>query len=113
MGKYLLEMFAVSLALTLILELSIGFRFNYRSKKLLALVVLVNVLTNPAAVLLHWLGLPQVPIELAVVFTEACIYLWFSKDESWSVPQPVWFAVVANGFSWGIGALIQWLGGRL
>ena len=53
------------------------------------LMFLVNVLTNPAAVLLHWLGIPQLPVELAVIFVEAMIYLWFSGDESWTLPKPV------------------------
>ena len=81
-----------------------------KNKKLLLLVLLVNILTNPAAVLLHWLGVPQIPVEIAVVLMEALIYIWFSKDESWTVPHPVGFAVVANSFSWGVGMLIQWIG---
>ena len=113
MTAYLLEMFAVSLMLTLVLELTAGFCFGYRSKKLLLLVLLVNILTNPAAALLHWLGVPQIPVEIAVVLMEALIYIWFSKDEIWTVPHPVGFAVVANSFSWGVGMLIQWIGGQL
>ena len=111
MTRYLLEMFAISLALTLLLELAIGFCFGYRSRKLLMLIFLVNVLTNPAAVLLHWLGIPQLPVELAVIFVEAMIYLWFSGDESWTLPKPVQYAVTANCISWGAGLLIQWIGG--
>lgn len=111
MTSYLLEMFGISLALTLILELPIGFCFGYRSRKILLLVALVNVLTNPVAVLLNWLGVPQIPIELAVIFAEAGVYLWFSKDRRWAVSHPFQFAVAANCISWGAGALIQWIGG--
>ena len=96
MTRYLLEMFAISLALTLLLELAIGFCFGYRSRKLL---------------LLHWLGIPQLPVELAVIFVEAMIYLWFSGDEKWTLPKPVQYAVTANCISWGAGLLIQWIGG--
>ena len=113
MRSYLLEMFGISLALTLLLELPVGYCFGYRNRKLLFLVCLVNVLTNPAAVLLHWLGFPQIPIEIAVVFLEAIIYLWFSRDEKWTIPYPVLFPVVANCSSWSVGLLIQWIGGYL
>ena len=80
MMNYFLEMFGISLALTLLLELLIGLCFGYRSGKLLLLVLLVNVLTNPGAVLLHWLGIPQIPIEIVVVFLETIIYLSQTKD---------------------------------
>ena len=113
MRSYLLEMFGISLALTLLLELPVGYCFGYRNRKLLFLVCLVNVLTNPAAVLLHWLGFTQIPIEIVVVILEAMIYHWFSKDKCWTVPQPLLFAVTANGISWGFGILIQWIGGFL
>lgn len=104
-------MFGISFALTLLLELPVGFCFGYRSRRLLFLVFLVNVLTNPAAVLLHWLGIPQIPIEIAVIFAEAAIYSWFSGDDRWDIPKPVRFAVTANCISWGIGFFIQWIGG--
>ena len=105
------KMFGISLLLTLVLELVIAACFGYKDKKLLILVILVNVLTNPVAVLLHWLGIAQIPIELAVVLVESYIYRWFSKDEKWNIPHPVLFAVVANGLSWGLGVWIQWIGG--
>ena len=111
MMNYFLEMFGISLALTLLLELLIGLCFGYRSGRMLLLVLLVNVLTNPGAVLLHWLGIPQIPIEIVVVFLETIIYLWFAKDEKWVVPRPVLFPMVANCVSWGMGLLIQWIGG--
>ena len=104
-------MFGISLLLTLVLEVVIAAFFGYKDKKLLTLVILVNVLTNPAAVLLHWLGIPQIPIEIGVVFLETIIYLWFARDEKWVVPQPVVFPMVANCTSWGVGLLIQWIGG--
>lgn len=113
MTRYLLEIFGVSLTMTLIVELAIGLCFGYRSRKEILLVFLVNVLTNPAAVLLHWLGVSQIPIEIAVVFLEAMIYVWFSKDENWKIPRPICFALTANVISWGAGLLIQQIGGHL
>lgn len=113
MTNYFIEMFGISLALTIILELLAGFCFGYKSGKTLLLVLLVNILTNPVAVLLHWLGVPQIPIEIAVIFFETIIHLWFSKDEKWTIPHPVLFPVVANCSSWSVGLLIQWIGGHL
>lgn len=104
---YLLEMFGISLLLTLVIELMIALLWGIRSKKQILLVVLVNVLTNPAAVLLCWLGIPQLPVELAVVLAEALIY----RDPAWKIPHPVLLAVVCNVISWGTGILIQLIGG--
>lgn len=113
MGKYLLEMFAGSLLLTLILELPIAWCMGLRSRRLLLLVLLVNILTNPAAVLIHWLGIPQVPIEAVVIAVEAAVYCYFSHDNKWEIPHPVLLALVANSVSWVLGVLIQWIGGKL
>ena len=111
MTKYLLEMFAVSLLLTLVLEVPLAWCIGMRRKKELLLVLLINVLTNPAAVLLHWLGIPQLPIEAAVLAIEAALYRWFSKDEKWNVPYPVRLALCCNVFSYLSGVVIQWIGG--
>lgn len=111
MAKYLLEMFAVSLLLTFAIEFPIAWCMGLRTQKHLVLVLLVNILTNPAAVLFHWLGIPQIPIELAVVVLEASIYLWYSNDEKWVIPHPVLLAVVTNTISWTVGVVIQWIGG--
>ncbi len=59
MNRYLTEMFGVSLALTIIIELAVmGICGNWiaRDRRRALLVVLVNILTNPPAVLLGWLG---------------------------------------------------------
>jgi len=107
MEMYLLKMFGLSLGLTILLELSVGFLFRMGKGKIWILMVLVNILTNPPAVLLCWMGCPQLPVEAAVVLVEAMIYLWFSRDESWTIPHPVIFAMVANSVSWLTGVLIQ------
>ena len=112
MAEYLLEMFGVSLGLTLLIEIPIGFAWGLRGWKYLALMVLVNVLTNPAAVMLCWLGLPQLPIEIAVFLVEAGVYYWFSRDDKWTIRCPVLLALAANGISWLSGLLMQ-IGGLL
>jgi hypothetical protein len=113
MGSYLLKMFSISLLLTWIIELPVGWCLGLRGKKNLVLMLLVNVLTNPAAVLACWLGAPQLPVELLVVAVEAGIYVWFSRDPAWKIPRPVLQGVAANAVSWITGIVIQWIGGFL
>lgn len=112
MARYLLEMFGISLGLTILIELPIGMLMGLRRKKHLLLMILVNVLTNPPAVLLCWLGAAQIPVEIVVFLVEAGVYYWFSRDKSWNMKHPVLLAFVANLISWTSGILIQ-LGGRI
>ena len=112
MTRYLLEMFGISLGLTLLIELPVGFAMGMRGKKHILLMILVNILTNPAAVLLCWLGVAQIPVEIAVFLVEAGIYYWFSKDEGFTIKHPILLALFANLISWTSGILIQ-LGGRI
>lgn len=104
---YLLEMFGISLVLTLLLELPAAALLGLRSTKGITLMILINILTNPAAVLLCWLGLPQFPVEIGVVLTEWAVLCWFSKDDRWKIPHPFLLALVCNTVSWGIGILLQ------
>ena len=107
MTRYFLEMFGISLLLTILLELPVGYLMKMRTGKNLFLMVLVNVLTNPPAVFLYWLGYPEIMVEIGVVFIEACIYLWFSRDTKWEVVHPLGLSITANLFSWLTGVLIQ------
>lgn len=111
MTKYLLEMFGISLGMTLLIELPISRVMGMRGRKFLLLVVLVNILTNPAAVLLHWVGFSQIPVELGVIALEAAVYFWFSRDDRWNIPHPVRLSVISNATSWILGLLIQHIGG--
>lgn len=109
---YLLKMFGISLGLTLVIELAIGYLMGMRWGKHIVLMVLVNILTNPAAVLACWLGAAEIPVEIVVFLVEAGVYYWFSKDENWKIKHPVLLALAANLISWTSGILIQ-LGGRI
>lgn len=112
-----IKVFAVSLSLTLVLEITAAFLFGFRSRRAILLVVLVNLLTNPAAVLLSLWGaflfekisflVIQLAIECAVIFAEAMIYRAFSSDTRWDIPHPVVFSILANSFSWLSGILIS------
>lgn len=94
MTHWLLKMFGTALLFTLLIELAVAVLYKIRSRQKLLLVVLVNILTNPPAVLLHWLGslyLPALPdlwlqlgLELLVILAEALIYHSFSTKKNGS-----------------------------
>ncbi len=117
MTGYIAEMFGISLLLTLAIELAVLFLLKEGSKRNAILLFLVNVLTNPMAVFLAWLGNIfgglgrmlwfQVPIEIVVVLVEAGIYWMFSKEKDWEIRHPIRLAVVANLVSWLSGVVIQ------
>ncbi len=108
----MLESLAVSLALTLALELGFALVWGLRGRRELAVVALVNCLTNPPVVLLHHtavstLGWGNVPVtaalELAAVLVEWRCY----KACSEQLKRPLLFAVLANAFSYGAGRIIS------
>lgn len=115
MVMYLIRMFGISLMLTIAIELAIAILFGMRMRKNMLLVVLVNVFTNPPAVLCNWLCrlyLPdyhrvavQLAIEAVVITVEALIYSGFARDERWRIRKPVLFSLTANGCSWLLGVL--------
>ena len=115
MSKKILLSLALSLALTLVLE--VGFFLVVRSikgkhdKKDLLLAVMVNILTNPAVVLLYWLAVLYtdlnrviiVPLELLAVLVEGYLY----KKHGRFFKHPYLFSVAANAFSFGTGLFLQ------
>ncbi len=101
-----MERFVISLALTLALELPMAYAWGLRGRAL-AMAALTNLMTNPLAVALHLAGVPQIPIEVGVVLTEAAVYRTFSRTPGWRVPKPVLLAAVSNALSWGLGLIIQ------
>ena len=107
----LLLTFALSLGLTLLLELLISRLCRLRGRDYL-LVILVNILTNPAVVYLDMLcgtvfpngnDLWQIPLEAAAIFIEGFCYARRAR----SIRRPWMFALVANLFSYGCGLLIS------
>lgn len=109
----IISMFAISLALTLIIELVVAKCWGFQTKKELLLVILVNILTNPAAVFLSWICngnfLSQCVIEFFVVVVEAKVYWGFTKVNGWHIKKPVLFALIVNMVSWMSGLLIQYV----
>ena len=96
----MIEIFALSLGLTLLFELPIAYLWGLRRRELLT-VLAANLMTNPLAVALHLMGIPQIPIEIGVVLAEGAAYsLHFEK-------RPWLLALVSNAISWGIGLMLQ------
>ena len=115
MNNMIFQMFVVSLGATIGLEILVLLMLGEQSKKNIFLLVMVNILTNPQAVYLAYLGktifsvhelLIEVPIEIGVVLLEVAIYIWFSKDENWKIKRPILLGILANIFSWTIGILL-------
>lgn len=113
---YLIEMFGVSLLLTLVIELVVAIGFRIPAGKNWLPIVLVNLLTNPAVVFLNWvigiyepqlrgIGL-QIPLEILVVLVEFGIYKSFSRA-GWKCKSPLCLALVSNGISWLLGVLFS------
>lgn len=113
MNHELLVALAISLALTLIIEVCFFILTGKRNKKDLLLTVAVNVVTNPVVVLMFWLSLytdwnrvaVMVPLELCAVCTEGYYYKKCGQD----FKRPYLFSVAANAVSFIIGVLLQQL----
>ena len=105
--KELLCSMAAALTLTLAAELIFALLWGLRKKELL-LVILMNILTNPAVNLIYILSFLagwNTPVlilllEIGVVITEGfcCRSV---------IRRPWLFVFLANGFSYGIGELIK------
>ena len=142
MGVWMIKGMAVSLGMTLLLELLfstvvcvvylIFFDGKHRDKlknrkigqnicsvcavvqrfrKEIALVILVNVLTNPIVVFTVYMMYIYLPdavrpvtavMEILAVVTEALIYQKYSRN----IRRPWLFSLFANAFSYGVGLLI-------
>ena len=118
MSKDIMLSLAISLALTLVLE--VAFFLVVRSikgkldKKDLLLVVLVNILTNPALVLIFRLTVLYtdanyvihiiILLEIIATLTEGYIY----KKHGDYFKLPYVFSIAANIFSFGSGLVLQY-----
>ncbi len=109
--EHILLSLLVSLLLTAILELVFALVFRVRGYTLL-IVTLVNILTNPAVVVLFNLfcrhySLPElavIPIlEISAVLIEALIY----KTRCSTIKRPFLFSLGANIFSYLCGLIIS------
>lgn len=111
----MLTILAASLGLTLLLEEGFALAWGLRGRRELTVVALVNVLTNPPAVLAYhtavglW-GLPSLPVTLALEGAVVAVEWLCYRACSESLRRPLLFAVLANAFSYGVGRWINLLG---
>ena len=97
----------ISLVATIVLEA--GFLW-LMGKRDLRSIVIANVLTNPAAVLLYWTARsytdwnPILLLELLVVLTEGYYY----KKLGRGFKRPYLASAAANTFSFSVGELFQY-----
>lgn len=110
MTRHILLSLAGSLALTLMVECGFALIVGKRGRALL-LTALVNILTNPAVVLISLVwqlyALPLYPaavlaLELLAVFTEGFIY----KKSREGFSRPYLFSLAANALSFGLGLIL-------
>lgn len=95
----MIEIFALSLGLTLLFELPAAYLWGLRGRQLLT-VFAANLMTNPLAVALHLWGIPQLPIEIGVVLAEGAAYSLHFDRRPWRL------SLVSNAISWGIGLVL-------
>ena len=108
----MLAVLGVSLVLTLVLEEGFALAWGLRGRRELALVALVNCLTNPPVVLLYhtavWLAgwnplLVTAVLESAAVLVEWRCYRAYSEQ----VKRPFVFSLLINLFSYSAGCIIN------
>lgn len=101
---------AVSLVLTLLAEVPFAALYGLKGKKL-ALTVLANIFTNPAANVVNYLlkAYTQVPpyitilaVEAAVILTEGKIYKSCFSD----IKDPMVLSLALNGISYTLGGAL-------
>lgn len=94
---------AWSLGLTVAIEGAVAMAWGLRGRAL-AVCVLVNTMTNPAAVLLH-ARFPAWPVtallEAAATAAEGFVYARFGVRRPWAL------ALTANGVSFAAGLLLN------
>ena len=112
MNEVLVKALFISLALTIALECGFFLMTGKRNKSDFLLVVMVNVMTNPAAVLLYWLAalytvwnniIICIFLELFAILAEGYCYLRRGRE----IGRPFAFSLAANIFSFGIAFIFQ------
>ena len=112
MNRELLTALAVSLAATLVFETGFFFLSGKRGRKDLLLVLSVNIITNPAVVLLYWLAvlytdLSTTPVKAALEIFAVLVEGYYYKKYGQHFRRPFLFSLAANAVSFGLGVLIQ------
>ncbi len=94
-----------SLLSTLLLEVPLALAYKIPLKR----AVLVNILTNPPVVMLyHLLKNSPFPTPLLLLLLEGSAFLVEGYFYRGYIKRPYVFSFFANGFSYGVGFLVQW-----
>lgn len=107
----MLMILAVSLLLTLLFEELFALVWGLRGWRELAVVALVNLLTNPAVVLLYHLstglwGLNAVWVTLVLECAAVLVEWRCYRSCSEQLKRPFLFALFANVISYSLGCII-------
>lgn len=112
MGTWIFAVLAWSLALTVLAEEGFGWALGIRSRWDMTLILLVNLLTNPAVVLICYINILYLDwnqtgltllLETAAVIAEGLGY----RAAAGNIRHPWIFAVGANVFSFTAGAVLR------
>ena len=108
----MLTVLAVSLALTLALEEAFALLWGLRGRRELAVVALVNVLTNPPVVLFHPAAVGlwgwSAPAVTAALECAAVVVEWrYYRACSRQLRRPLLFAAPANLCSYAAGCAVN------
>ncbi len=110
----MIKALAVSLLLTLALELAFALGRGLRGKRNLSVVAIANCLTNPPVVLLHHtavyaLGWPNAPVTLVLEFAAVLVEWRCYAACLRQMKHPLLFSAAANIFSYGVGYVLNLL----
>ena len=112
MNSQLVYTLIMSLFLTLVLEVFFFYLSRKRNRIDLLLLIMVNIITNPLVVIIHWLmvaytslniTITTLALEALAVYSEGLYYKKYAKD----ITRPFLFSLGANLFSFLIGVLLQ------
>ena len=107
----MLRILGASLLLTLLLEEGFALLWGLRGRRELTVVALVNILTNPVVVMAYHtaVGLWGWSPALVTLALECGAVLVEWRYYRLCIPRlgrPLLFALLANGFSYGLGCLL-------
>lgn len=106
--EYLISL-SLALALTLAVEVPVCMLMGLRKKELL-IVLLANVMTNPAVNVLYLLGRTYTPLPvvavIAILEISAVVVEWIVYRLLTDARRPFLVSLVANAVSYGTGLII-------
>lgn len=106
----MLSSLVLSLIMTWLLELAFAFLLGIRRSKDLFLILLVNLITNPAVVYLALTFRYSLPSRFLIPLLESlavAVEALYYRSYALTIRHPWLFSLAANGFSYGIGWLLQ------